>query len=100
MVVRRRREGGTELHLGTNPQMFFSVNRLDVRTEMQDDTDGRFHVLALVDGKQARLRSVQDPSFTVDVQYLETFVVPASFGAYTVEAVGEPCQVIKAFVKR
>lgn len=99
MVVREE-EGGTELHLGTNPQMFFSVNRLDVRTEMQDDTDGRFHVLALVDGKQARLRSVQDPSFTVDVQYLETFVVPASFGAYTVEAVGEPCQVIKAFVKR
>ena len=54
----------------------------------EDDTDGQFHVLALVDGERVRVASVEDPQKSFVMNSLDIVVVPASLGRYTIENLG------------
>jgi len=86
-----------ELELGRLPDLFFAVHRLDFEEAVEDDTEGRFHVLNLVAGEQIEIES--EAGAVHGLSYAETIVVPASVGGYRLRRVqGGPCKVIKAFV--
>jgi mannose-6-phosphate isomerase class I len=81
-VVVRRGEGWAEERLGALPEMFFAVHRvvLDADTPAPDHTDGRFHVLNVVEGDEVLVTT--DDGHEHLLRYAETLVVPAAVGGY------------------
>ena len=55
---------------------------------MEDDTDGLFHVLALVDGEKVKVASVDDPSKCYIMNNMDIIVIPATLGRYTLTNLG------------
>ncbi|MGW6278623.1 class I mannose-6-phosphate isomerase [Kribbella sp. NPDC055071] len=100
----RRIAGGDGWHeelIGALPEMFFEVRRLQVDpgATAEQDTEGRFHVLNVVDGERVIL--LTDNGDEHQLGYAETIVVPASVGRYTVRGLGDlPARVVKANVTR
>ena len=94
-------EGWEEYILGENPQVYFSLRRLEFEKKCEQDTKGeRFHVLALVDGENVRVRSVEHPERYFDMQYLDIVCVPADMGRYVIENLGvEPIRVHKTMLR-
>lgn len=72
-------------------------------TRLPGHPDGTVNVLNLVQGEQAVVESPTGAFAPFVVHYAETFIVPASVGAYTIRpdgpAVGTECATIKAFVR-
>jgi mannose-6-phosphate isomerase class I len=96
-VVRAGR-GWAELTLGRLPELFFAIHRLEFDDAIEDDTDGRFHVLNLVAGGEIAVEPAAGPSGALG--YAETIVIPASVGPYRLRCLaGGPAKVVKAFVK-
>ena len=98
--VVRRGPGWREETLSALPEVFFDVRRLEVDAGMTlpDDTDGRFHVLNLVDGAGAVVQSRAGDRH--ELAYAETLVIPAAVGAYVVRAgAGSPVRIVKALVR-
>ena len=77
-----------EIIAGEHELLYFSLRNLIFWDRIEDDTDGLFHVLALVDGEKVRISSVEDPSKSFIINSLEIAVVPASLGKYTIENLG------------
>jgi mannose-6-phosphate isomerase class I len=95
--VVRSDAGIEELELGRHPDFFFAVHRLDFSDAVEDDTDGRFHVLNLVAGEEVELETVSGHAHPLS--YAETIVVPAAVGPYRIRRLrGPDCKVVKAFV--
>jgi mannose-6-phosphate isomerase class I len=89
--------GFAEYAIGTHPELFFAVHRLDIDDVVDDDTADRFHVLNLVDGEEILLRTASGREHRLS--YAETIVVPASVGIYSLVRTGSsPAKVVKAFV--
>ena len=65
---------------------------------MADDaTDGRFHVLNVVEGEGVLLEPAGGPAHSL--VYAETLVVPAAVGRYTLRPLGRGgARVVKALV--
>jgi mannose-6-phosphate isomerase class I len=82
-----------EVDLGSHPELFYCVHRLEFDGSIDDDTAGRFHVLCLVDGDHA---VVETESGGHELAYGETIVVPAAVGRYRIVGTG---LAIKAFVR-
>ncbi len=77
-----------EIIVGEHDLLYFSLRDLIFWDSMEDDTDGQFHVLALVDGEKVEVASVEDPSLRYVMNSLDVIVVPASLGRYTVRNLG------------
>ena len=93
----REGEGWSELELGSHPDLFFAVHRLDFDDSVEDDTAGRFHVLNLVAGDEIEI--VSGTGAVHALSYAETIVVPAAVGGYRLQRLrGGSCKVVKAFV--
>jgi mannose-6-phosphate isomerase class I len=96
--VVRAADGCSELELGRHPDLFFAVHRLDFVDAVDDDTQGRFHVLNLVAGEEVEV--VTERGDVHPLSYAETIVVPAAVGRYGIRRVRGPvCKVVKAFVR-
>ncbi|MFF3871757.1 class I mannose-6-phosphate isomerase [Streptomyces sp. NPDC001978] len=102
-LVQRPREadagpGWQDLLIGSLPEMFFEVHRLELepRATAPQDTAGRFHVLNVVAGDAV---SVECGTGEHRLNYAETLVVPAAAGAYRVTAGERSARVVKAFVR-
>lgn len=78
-------DGWKEIILGENPQLYFTLRRLDFEKECRQNTKGIFHVLTLVDGERARIRSVEHPERCYIAEYMDMVVVPADMGEYVIE---------------
>lgn len=94
-------DGWEEYILGENPQVYFSLRRLEFEKRCEQDTKGeRFHVLALVDGENVRVRSVEHPERYFDMKFLDIVCVPADMGKYVIENLGlEPIRVHKTMLR-
>ena len=84
------REGADwkEIIVGEHGLLYFSLRNLIFSTVVEDDTDGQFHVLALVDGERVKVQSLADPSKSYVMNAMDIVVVPASLGRYTVTNLG------------
>jgi mannose-6-phosphate isomerase class I len=94
----RRGPGWDEYRIGDIDLLFFAIHRLEFEGEIDDTTDGKFLVLNLVEGEQCEIVTAgQEP---VLLRYVETIVIPARVGTYTLRNTGHGlCKVVKAFVK-
>jgi hypothetical protein len=82
------------------PDLFFEVRRLEFEPNatLPDDTDGRFHVLNVVDGSGVVLET--EAGDRHDLAYAETLVIPAAVGAYELRTMDlAPAKVVKALVR-
>ncbi len=84
----REGEGWREVVKGEHDLLYFSLRNLVLEHEIADDTNGDFHVLALVDGERVRIESLDDPALFFELEYLDIAVVPAYFGRYRVVNLG------------
>lgn len=80
------RQGDTWLEkvVGEHDLLYFSLRNLVFEHEMEDDTKGTFHVLALVDGEHIRVESCTDPNAAYEAHNLDILVIPASLGKYRI----------------
>ena len=94
-------EGWEEYILGENPQMYISLRRLEFENRCEQDTKGeKFHVLALVDGDNVRVRSLDHPERSFDMEFMDIVCVPADMGRYVIENLGkEPIRVHKTCLR-
>ena len=93
-------EGWEEYIVGENQQLYFSLRRLEFEEKCQQNTNGVFHVLTLVDGERIRIRSLAYPEHFYEAGFMDMVVVPAEIGAYVIENLGaEPICVHKTLLR-
>jgi mannose-6-phosphate isomerase class I len=98
-IIRSGRDWA-EYCLGEIKEIFYSVHRLEFSKEIDDITEGRFHILTLVEGQCILVQSKNDPAKGYRLEYSETVIVPACLGEYSISNLGpDPCKVIKIFLK-
>lgn len=96
----RQGEGWSEQLVGEHRAIYFSLRRLEFVREIEDDTAGKFHVLALVDGEEVLVRSKVYPGLNYRAHYLDVVVVPAKLGPYVIENLGkQPVVIHKTLLK-
>lgn len=81
-------DGWAEYIVGEHDLLYFSLRRLEFEKEIEDDTNGKFHVLALVDGEKVVVQSLENPELCYTPNYLDIIVVPASVGKYVIKNLG------------
>ncbi|SOD63288.1 Mannose-6-phosphate isomerase, class I [Streptomyces zhaozhouensis] len=98
---RRLREGPGwhEELLGALDEVFYEVRRvtLDGDAVSEDHTDGRFHVLNVVDGEGVTV--VTESGDTHPLARSETLTVPAAVGGYRLRPAPGGARVVKALVR-
>jgi mannose-6-phosphate isomerase class I len=95
----RQGDGWHEELLGALPEMFFEVRRMVLSSSAaaDDATDGRFHILNVVEGEGILVEPAAGPAHSL--VYAETLVVPAAVGPYTLSPLGPGgARVVKALV--
>lgn len=96
-------EGWREERTGLHDLEFIETRRHWFTGRVPHDTAGNLNVLNLVQGAEALVESPSGAFEPFEVHYAETFIVPASVGAYTIRPHGkgaqDECATIKAFVR-
>ena len=90
---------GWELwHLPTHRNHSYDVHRYVVDTQVEVKTEGKFHVLNLVQGTSAAVVTADGREF--HLSYAESLVISAACGSYRIISdSGERIMVVKAFMK-
>lgn len=90
-------------HTGLHELEFIETRRYTTDKVSYHDTKGTVNMLNLIDGREAIIESVDNSFEPYVVHYAETFIVPASAGAYTIrpygESEGKEIKVLKAYVR-
>ena len=86
-------------HLPTHENHFYDVHRIHLSSAVEVETEGKCHVLSLVEGKCVRIETAGGE--TMRFSYAETFVIPAAARSYKVVNEGDTvAMLVKAFVKQ
>jgi mannose-6-phosphate isomerase class I len=94
--------GWREESTGLDASQFLETRRHWFTQPVQHDTQGNLNVINLVEGAQAIVESPTQAFEPFVVHYAETFIVPASVGAYTIspmETNGPVLATLKAYVR-
>jgi hypothetical protein len=92
--------GWREELLGALPDVFFEVRRmvLEADAAAEDETNGRFHLLNVVEGDGVHVETDAGPSHRLN--YAETMVIPAAVGRYSLAPIGaDRVRIVKALVR-
>lgn len=96
-------EGWREERTGLHEFEFIETRRHWFNGVVPHDTDGGVQVLNVIEGDELVVESPNGIFEPFIVHYAETFIVPASVGAYTIRpygtSVGKTCGTIKAYVR-
>lgn len=96
------RQGNTwaEYIVGEHELIYFSLRRLEFENTIEDNTNGKFHVLTLVDGETVRVEALDNSNLSYTMNYLDIVVVPANIGRYVIRNQGnQPVCIHKAMLK-
>ena len=65
--------------------MPFEIERIHFTRRGEYSTEGRFiHAATLTVGKRVRIRSLADPELSSEIDFFQTALIPAGFGAYEI----------------
>jgi mannose-6-phosphate isomerase class I len=96
-------DGWREERTGLHELEFIETRRHWFTDTAPHDTNGQVNVLNLVEGAEAVVESPSGAFEPFVVHYVETFIVPAGVGRYTIRphgaARGKQCATMKAFVR-
>lgn len=96
-------KGWREERTGLHELEFIETRRHWFSEPVTHHTRGGVNVLNLVEGREAVVESPTGAFAPFIVHYAETFIVPASVGAYTIrpsgESAGKTCATMKAWVR-
>lgn len=96
----REGDGWAEYIVGEHDLLYFSLRRLEFEKTIEDDTQGKFHVLTLVDGEKVVVHSLDNPELSYTQNYLDVVIVPANVGRYVIENLGnQPVCIHKTMLK-
>lgn len=97
-------DGWVEEKTGLHDGSFIETRRHWFTGTVPHHTEGIVNILNLVEGREAIVESPTGAFKPFIIHYAETFIVPASVGAYTVrphgESAGTTCATIKAYVRQ
>ena len=85
----RQGDGWLEKIVGEHDLLYFSLRNLVFERAIEDNTEGFFHVLSLVDGEKVRVESTENQSLFYEMNSMDIVVVPAYFGRYRVINLGD-----------
>jgi len=89
-----------EYFLGELGELRIVIHRLEFLKSISDNTNGKFHILTLVNGERILILSKLNPDRKLEICFSETALVPACFGEYLLMNMGiSPCKVVKAFMR-
>ncbi|OFY41080.1 MAG: phosphoheptose isomerase [Bacteroidetes bacterium GWF2_40_14] len=93
-------DGWAEYIVGEHDLVYFSLRRLEFEKTIEGNTEGKFHVLTLIDGEKVRIESLDNPELNYTQNYLDVVVVPANMGRYIVRNLGnQPVCIHKTMLK-
>ncbi len=97
-------EGWREERTGLYKSEYIETRRHWFNGAVEHDTGGAsVHVLNLVQGEEAIVKSPTHAFKPYIVHYAETFIIPAAIGKYTIEphgpSVGKECATLKAYMR-
>lgn len=99
-VLVRSGDRWAEYIVGEHDLLYFSLRRLEFEHIIEDNTNGKFHVLNLVDGEKVKVYSKDNPEFSYIQNYLDIIIVPANVGEYAIENLGnQPVCIHKTMLK-
>ncbi len=99
-VVVRKGKGWSESIIGEHDLLYFSLRRLEFEESIEDNTNGNFHILTLVDGEKVIVQSDDHPEFFFTQNFLDIVIVPANMGKYTIRNLGnQPVCMHKTMLK-
>ena len=99
-VTVRQGDSWKEEIVGEHELIYFSLRRLSFEHDISDNTDGKFHVLVLVEGDEVLICSKSDPTLCYHQKHMDMIVVPASMGEYEIINLGKiPCRITKTMLK-
>lgn len=82
------------------PEMPFEIERVHFNKAGEYDTEGKFcHVLTLTVGNRARVYSKANSALCTEINLFQATVIPASFGEYVIEAMGDGGQYTATLVR-
>ena len=85
-------------HMPTHPKHSYDVHRFVVNSSVEETTEGKCHVLNLVEGESADV--ITKDGMTFHLSYAETLVVSAAAESYRiVNTSGRSIMMVKAFMK-
>ncbi len=89
-----------EYIVGEHDLLYFSLRRFEFENTIEDNTDGKFHVLTLIDGEKTVIQSLDNPELCYTQNYLDMVVIPANVGRYVVKNMGtQPVCIHKTMLK-
>ncbi len=96
-------DGWKEIKTGLHPNEFIETRRTSFSVPVTGRTEGSVHVLNLVEGEEAVVRSPEGRFEPFVVHYAETFIIPACVESYTISpsgpSEGKTCMTIRASVR-
>ncbi|MCK7556807.1 class I mannose-6-phosphate isomerase [Chitinophaga sedimenti] len=86
------------VHVPTHAEHFYDIHRMEFDTTIDVQTEGKCHVLMLVEGTSVLVETANGSRHRYN--YAETFAIPAAAGAYKIINEGAAtAKVVKAFLK-
>jgi mannose-6-phosphate isomerase class I len=90
-----------EYTIADRREFSYIVRRIEFESRYEDDTNGGFHILNLVEGESVTVRAKSGGLVDMKMAFSETVLVPSAVGPYEVQNdTGVPCKVVKSLLRQ